>query len=78
MRSSRPCLQNSLLNNVAVVNGGGREFGSQRRDTGIEKEWYCMMDDSGVIVLIQALIYAKIATKWVINTHSHSDFARNI
>jgi len=36
------------------------------------------MDESGVILLIQALINAKIANKWVINTHSHSDFAPNI
>ena len=37
-----------------------------------------MMDDSGVIVFIQELGDAKIANKWVMNTHSHSDFAPNI
>jgi len=36
------------------------------------------MDDSGVILWIQALVDAKIANKWVINTHSHSDFAPNV
>jgi hypothetical protein len=36
-----------------------------------------MMDDSGVIVLIQAFGDAKIANKWVMNAHSHSDFAAN-
>jgi len=36
------------------------------------------MDDSGVTVLIQAPGDAKIANKWVMNTHSHSDFAPNI
>jgi len=36
------------------------------------------MDDAGVIVLIQALGDANIANKWVMNTHSHSDFAPNI
>jgi len=78
MRSSGPCLQNNLHNNVAIVNGRGRELGTQCRDTGVEKEWQCTMDDSVVIFLIQALINAKIANKWVINTHSHSDFAPNI
>jgi len=34
-----------------------------------------MMDGSGVIILIQALVNAKTANKWVINSHSHSDFA---
>jgi len=37
MRSSGPCLQNSLHNNVAVVNGRAREFGTQRRYKGVEK-----------------------------------------
>jgi len=36
------------------------------------------MDDSAVIVWIEALGDAKIANKWVMNTHSHSDFAPNI
>jgi len=36
------------------------------------------MDDSGVILLIQALINAKIANKWAIDSHSHSDLAPNI
>jgi len=36
------------------------------------------MDDSGVILLIQALGDAKIYNKWVMNTHSDSDFAPNI
>jgi len=77
MRSSGPCLPNNLHNKVAV-NGGEREFGIARRDTGAEKERYGTMDDSGVIVLIQALGHAKIANKWVMNTHSHSDFAPDI
>jgi len=38
MRSSGPCPQNNHLNNVAVNKGGG-EFGSQRRDTGVETQW---------------------------------------
>jgi len=63
MRSSGLCLQNNLQNNVTVVNGRGREFGTQRSDTDVEKEWQCMMDDSGVILLIQALINTKIAKK---------------
>jgi len=74
MRSSGPCLQNKLHHNVAL-NGGGREFGKHRRDTGIEKEWYGTMDDSGEILLIQALINAKTANKWLINTHLYSDSA---
>jgi len=36
------------------------------------------MDDSGVILLIQAYINAKIANKWVMNSHAHFDFAPNI
>jgi len=52
-----------------------REFGIQWRDTGAEKEWSDTVDDSGAIVFIQALGDAKIAEKWVMNTHSHSDFA---
>ena len=36
------------------------------------------MDDSWAIVSIQALGDAKIAKKWVINTHSYSDLAPNI
>jgi len=36
------------------------------------------MDDSGVVVLIQALGDAMIAHKWIMNTHLHSDFAQNI
>jgi len=36
------------------------------------------MDYSGVFLLIQALVEAKIANKKVMNTHSHSDFAPNI
>jgi hypothetical protein len=42
------------------------------------RERMVMYDDSGVILLIQALINAKIANKWVIKSHSHSDFAPNI
>jgi len=72
------CVENPVHNNVAVVHGIGREVGTQRGDTGIEKEWYCIMDDSGVILLIQALINVKVANKWVINSHSHSDFPPNI
>jgi hypothetical protein len=37
MYSSGPCLQNNIENNVAVTDGK-REFGTQRRDTGIKKE----------------------------------------
>jgi hypothetical protein len=68
MSSSGPCLQNILHNNVAV-NGGGRELGIQRRDTHVEiqakrkygkVQW---MDDSGVILWIEALVDAKIANK---------------
>jgi len=55
-----------------------REFGIERRDTGAEKEWYGTRDDSGVIVLIEAPGDAKIANKWLMNSHSHSDFAPNI
>ena len=66
MCSSGSCLQNILHNNVAV-NGGGREFGIRRRDTpvdtGGEKIWYGTMDESGVILSIQALVDAKIANK---------------
>jgi len=32
------------------------------------------MDVSGLILLIQALVNAKTANKWLINSHSHSDF----
>jgi hypothetical protein len=78
MCSFGPCLQNSLSNNVAVVNGRGREFGTQSRDSGVGKELKCTMDDLAVILSIQALINAKIASKWVILSHSHSDFASNI
>jgi len=49
-----------------------------RKDTGVEKEWYGTMDDSGVVLCIQALKDAKIANKWVINAQSHSDFVPNI
>ena len=42
------------------------------------RERMVMYDDSGVILLIQALINAKIANKWVIKSHSDSDFAPNI
>jgi hypothetical protein len=36
------------------------------------------MDDSGVLICIQALVDAKIANKLVINTHSDSDVTPNI
>jgi len=36
------------------------------------------MDDSWVIILIQALVNAKTANKWFINTHSYSDVVHNI
>jgi len=36
------------------------------------------MDNSGVILLIQALINAKIANELIINSDSHSHFAPNI
>jgi len=36
------------------------------------------MDDSRVVLLIQVLIDAKIAYKWVLNSHSHSDLAPDI
>jgi len=36
------------------------------------------MDNSGDILSIQALVDAKIANQWDINTHSHYDFAPNI
>jgi hypothetical protein len=78
MCSFGPCLQNGLSNNVAEVNGRGREFGTQSRYSGVEKELKCTMDDLAVILSIQALINAKIASKWVIRSHSHSDFASNI
>ena len=39
MHSSGPCLQNPVHNNYAVVNGRARQYGTQRRDTGVEKEW---------------------------------------
>jgi len=39
---------------------------------------YGMMDDSGDILLIQALVNAKIANKSVMDTHSHYDFVPNI
>jgi len=68
MRSSGPCLQNIFHNNDAV-NGVESEFGIQRSDTGVEKECWGTMDDSGVIVLIQALGDAKIANKYVMNSH---------
>jgi len=55
-----------------------REFCIPRSNTDTEKEWYGTMDDSGVIVLFPAHGDAKIANKWVMNTHSHSDFAHNI
>jgi len=35
-------------------------------------------DDSEVISLIKALLNAKIANKWVMNTYSYSDFVPNI
>jgi len=69
MCSSGVCPQNILHNNIAV-NGGGREFGTQRRETGVEKEWYGMKDDARVILFIQALVNAKSSNKWVIITHS--------
>jgi len=55
-----------------------REYGIPRRDTGAEKEWSGTIDNSAVIVLIQALGDAKIANKWIMNTHSHSDLSPNI
>jgi len=67
---SQLCLQNILHNNVAV-NWGGREYGTQRSDTGIMREWYGTMDDSGVILVIQAILNSMIATKWIMSTHSH-------
>jgi len=36
--SSGPCLENNLCNNGSLINGRGRRFGTQRRDTDIEKE----------------------------------------
>jgi len=39
LRLSGLCLQNYLDNNVAVVYVGGREFDTQMRYTGVEKEW---------------------------------------
>jgi hypothetical protein len=78
MRSSGPCVQKSLHNNVAVLDGSGRECSSPGRDIRIEKEWQCTMDDSGVILLIHAHINAKIANKWVIHSHSDSEFGPNI
>jgi len=77
MHSSGPSLQDNLHNNIAV-NGAEREFGIPRRYTDTEKQWSGTMDDSGVIILIQALGDAKIAKKWVMNTHTHPDFASNI
>jgi len=47
-----------------AVKGGGREnFRAQRSNTSIGKQWWSTMDDSGVILLIQAVINAKIASK---------------
>jgi hypothetical protein len=57
-----------------VVTGGVKQFGPQRRDTGIEKEWRRMRNGSEVILLMQALfVNANIANKWLINTRLHSD-----
>jgi len=74
MHFSGLSLQYILHNNIAV-NKGEREFCIERGDTGQEKQWIDTMDDSGVVVLIQALVYAKIANKWVIKSYIHSDFA---
>jgi len=49
-----------------------------RTDTALEIILHGMMDNSGLIILIQALIDAKIAKISVMDTHSHSDFVRNI
>lgn len=48
MGISELCLQTTFHNNLAD-NGGERESVTQRRDTGIEIEWYGMMDNSEVI-----------------------------
>jgi len=50
----------------------------QKGERSRHRERMVMYDDSGVILLIQALINAKIANKWVIKSHSKSDFAPNI
>ena len=52
MRSCGPCLENILCKNVGV-DGGGREFGTQRRDKGMTKELSTTMDESRVIISIQ-------------------------
>ena len=44
---------------------------------GVERIWSGTMEDSEVVVWIQALIDAKIVNEQVINTHSHSDFLPN-
>jgi len=77
MRPFGSCVQNILHNNV-VVDGGERQFGITRRDTGVEKGLEGTMDDSGVLVLIQALGDAKIPNKWAMNTHLNSLFAPDI
>jgi len=42
------------------------------------KEWESTMDDPAVILFIQLLVNAKVGNKWVIKTHSHSDFLPSV
>jgi hypothetical protein len=63
MCSSGPYLPNSHYNKTAVDSGRGRELGTHGRDKGVQKELQYTMDDSGVILSIQALNNAKITNK---------------
>ena len=54
---------------VSVREDGG--FGVSKERFNIEKERSRYDDDSGVIQLIPVVVNAKIASEWVINSHSH-------
>jgi len=75
--SSGLYLQNILRNNVAL-NGAGREFGTQWRHTDVENEYQGTINDSRVILLIQALVNAQNANKCVINTCSDCDITPDV
>jgi len=60
-------LQN-IFTIIFAVNRGGK-------DTKYRERMVRYKDNLGVLILIQALVNGKIANKWVMNVHSHSDFA---
>jgi len=76
--SSWPCLQTIFTTIVQLLEEQRRSIWVHNGEIPAQQKWMVRYDNnSGVILLIQAPVNAKIASKWVMNTQADSDIASN-